>query len=59
MQYKIAQQMIQEVIDGKDADHVVKTIVEGEKEEEEVVEEKIKSRIEKAGSFLDKKGVGS
>ena len=35
MVYKIAQLMIQEVVDGKDAEDVVKTFVEGENEEEE------------------------
>lgn len=55
MQYKIAQQMIQEVVEGKDADDVVKTFVEGENEEEEVVEDKPQTRIEKARKFLDER----
>ena len=55
MQYKIAQLMIQEVVDGKEADDVVKTFVEGENEvEEEVVEEKTETPGERANQLIDK-----
>ena len=56
MQYKIANEMIQEV-DGKDTEDVVKTFAEGETEEEEVVEEKPETPVEKARRFLEKTGV--
>lgn len=54
MQYKTANEMIQEVVEGKDADDVVETFVEGEKEEEEVVEEKPEKPGEKANRLIDK-----
>ena len=55
MQNKTAQQMIQEVVEGKDADDVVKTFLEGEKdEEEEVVEEKPETPGERANHLIDK-----
>lgn len=59
MQYKIASEMTLEVVDGKDAEELVTDFVEGkaEKPEEESVEEKVKSRIEKARRFLEKRGV--
>ena len=59
MKYKIAQLMIQEVVEGKDADDVVKGFVECENEEEKVVEEKPETPLEKAKRFLEKKGVSS
>lgn len=55
MQHKIASDMIQEVIDGKDAEVLVTDFVEGkaEKTEEKSVEEKAKRRMETAGRFLE------
>ena len=51
--------MIQEVVDGKDAEVLVTAVVEGKAEEpeEESVEENAKRRMETAGRFLDKRGV--
>lgn len=46
MKYKLVQQLIQELDDGKDAEDVVKTFVEGKKKEE--VEEKPETRVEEA-----------
>lgn len=59
MQHKNASEIIQEVIDGKDAEVLVTDFVEGkaEKPEEESVEEKAKRRMETAGRFLEKRGV--
>lgn len=39
MQYKIAQQMIQEVVDGKDAEELVNEFVDGDRKEDPVDEE--------------------
>lgn len=59
MQYKFASEMIQEVVDGKDAEELVTDFVEGkaERPEKETVEEKTKRRMETAGRFLEKRGV--
>ena len=59
MQFKTAQKMIQEVVEGKDADDIVKTFLEGESEGDDVVEEKPETPVEKARKFLSKRGVSS
>lgn len=59
MQYKIANEMIHEIVDGKDAEDLVKAFVEREQEEEEVVEEKPETRVEKPRWFLEKRDVST
>lgn len=56
MQRKIAQLMIQEVVDGKDADDILKAFVEGEIEED-VEEEKPETPTERARRFIEKQGL--
>lgn len=58
MRHKIANEVIQEVVDGKDAEDLEKAFVEGE-EEEDVVEEKPETRVEKARRFLEKRDVST
>ena len=55
MQYKIAQQMIQEVVDGKDAKDLVNDITEENENEDEVIEEEPETPVERAKRFLDER----
>lgn len=58
MQSKMAQLMIQEVVDGKDADDVLKASVEGEVERD-VEEEKPETPSEGARRFIENKADSS
>ena len=59
MKYNMANEMIQEVDYGKNAGEVVKSFVEGETAEEDVVEEKPLTSVEQAKRFPEKRGVVS
>jgi ketol-acid reductoisomerase len=55
MRLKLVQQMIQEVVDGKDAKDLVNDITEENENEDEVIEEEPETPVERAKRFLDER----